>query len=97
MPYDNKPYRKQKNITISEQQVAFLKNNVGKMSIEKLATMLGLPMQKTYNNMKVLHLTKQRKKRKPRYKIVKDTVCRVVDIGTNGFFDEVKFGKLYNY
>lgn len=86
-------YRKQKNITISDAQVELIKANVGKMTIEKLATMLGLPFQKTYNNMKVLKLTKQQKR--PYRIAIDDSGARVIDIGTNGYFDEKKFAKLY--
>jgi len=75
-------YYKQKNITVTPEQVELIKANAGKMTIEKLATMLGLPIQKTYNNMKVLKL------HKPRTKVIK------ID---SKYFDVDKFGKLYNY
>lgn len=91
-------YRVQKNLTISEEQAILLKENVGKMTIDKLAIMLGLPFQKTYNNMKVLKLTKQKLSRRPKYKIINNVTTRIIDISTHdGFLDMKKFGKLYEY
>lgn len=75
-------YYKQKNITISQEQVEFIKNNKGKMSISMLSKMLGLTMNKVHNNMKVLKL------HKPRTKVVKMN---------KRFFNEQEFFKKYKY
>lgn len=48
--------RYQKNITISKEQQDYVKANYGKMSNTSLAKMLGLPYNKTLNNLKVMGL-----------------------------------------
>lgn len=93
-------YRKQKGITITPEQVELVKANVGKMTIEKLSVMLGLPFGKLYQNMKVLKLTHvgQRRKQKPKYKIVNNVQARIIDFATkDGYFDIKKWSKIINY
>lgn len=91
-----KDYRKQKFLTVSNEQAEFIKANAGQMSISKLATMLGISKNICYNNMKVLQLTKH-PRHKPKYKIPLNEKCKVIDFSRNGYFDIDKFSKLYNY
>lgn len=90
-------YRKQKYLTVSKEQEQLIRENAGKMTINELSILLGLPFQKTYNNVKLLNLQKGTIIRKPKYRTPKDEPCKVIDFETNGYFDETKFAKLYNY
>ncbi|MES2382363.1 MAG: hypothetical protein V4538_15055 [Bacteroidota bacterium] len=93
-------YRKQKYLTVSPEQEQLIKANAGKMTINELSILLGLPFQKTYNNLKLLQLTKRKATRKPpppKYKIIEDKECRIIDFDRNGYFDEAKFAKYYQY
>jgi len=73
----------QKNITVTPEQVEFLKQNHGKINNATLAKMLGLTYNKTHNNLRVIGLVKPYKE------------TPVVDF--NEYFDIDKFGKLYDY
>lgn len=92
-------YRKQKYLTITDEQAELLMDNVGKMTLEKLAIFLGLPKGKMYQNMRVLKLTHKGQRRKPvkHYTLPKKETCKVVDFNRNGYFDEEKFFKEYAY
>ncbi len=96
-------YRTQKHLTITEEQAEFIKskrtNGDGQLSISQLSTMLGLSKNVIYNNMKVLKLTKhpQVKIPKPRYKIIDQVECKIVNFDRNGYFDVDQFQKYYNY
>lgn len=74
----------QLNITISPEQVEFVKANHGKMNIGELSKMLGLTYNKVHNNMKLMGLCTPRKRT---VKIVK----------MEGYFDMDEFAKHYNY
>jgi len=75
----------QVNITLSPEQVEFVKANHGKMNIGKLSKMLGLTYNKVHNNMKLMGLCTQRK----------STQAKVVKM--EGYFDMDEFAKQYNY
>ena len=74
----------QHNITISPEQVEFVKTNFGKINNSELAKMLGLSYNKTHNNLRLLGLVTPRK----------DT-GKVVKM--DGYFDEEDFFKHYQY
>ncbi len=76
-------YRVQKNVTVSKEQKLFIQSNAGKMSIGKIAAMLGLTYGKTHKNMVVMGLYKPQ----PKAKIIE----------MEGYFDIDTFGKQYNY
>ena len=76
------PYYVQKNTTLSKEQLEFLKVNKDKMSVGKLAKMLGIGYNKAHNNLKLLGLYKPR-------------TAKVVKM--EGMFDEEEFFKKYNY
>lgn len=91
-------YRQQKYLTVNPEQAEFIKANRGQMSISKLATMLGISKNVCYNNIKVLSLAGTHKqRRKPNYKKPTEDNCKVVDFETNGYFDENKWKKYYEY
>lgn len=77
-------YRVQKNLTITAEQVDYIKANYGKMNISTLAKMLGLKYNKVYKNLVVMEKHKSKS-----YNGI------VVDM--KDFFDVDKFGKYYNY
>jgi|GEM_PF-4090137 len=52
-------YRKQKNITITEEQADYIKSHNGIMSISQLSKMLGLPPNKVQKNRELLGLVKK--------------------------------------
>lgn len=94
-------YRKQKHLTITQEQAEFIRSKrgygEGQLSISQLSVMLGLSKNVIYNNMKVLKLTNHPvvKIPKPKYKIVDQTECRIVNFDRNGYFDVDKFAKYY--
>jgi len=76
-------YRKQKNLTISKEQKEFIEANVGKMTIGKISSMLGLTYNVCHSNLRVMGYVKPRRA----------TVVRM-----KGYFDIDHFQKLYyNY
>lgn len=84
------PRRYQKNVTISHEQAEYVKSNYGKMSNAALAKMLGLPYNKTLNNLKVmgLHVSKEKTQRDYHYAKI---------INFQEYFDVDVFGKFYEY
>lgn len=72
------------NMTISEEQAAFVKANYGKMNIPEISKMLGLTYNKVHNNMKLMGLCTPRKKETP--------VVNMED-----YFNMDEFAKHYNY
>ncbi len=75
-------YRKQKNLTITEEQADYIKSNNGIMSISQLSKMLGLPPNKVQKNRELLGLVK------PHEGIV---------VEMNQYFDVDKFARYYRY
>ena len=75
-------YRTQKNITINEEQKDFIKENHGKMTIEKLCSMLGLGKTKVHRNMELMGMIKNRK-------------AKVIIMSE--FFDVDAFSKYYQH
>jgi len=71
------------NITITPEQVEFVKSNHGTMNIGQLSKMLGLTYNKVHNNMKLMGLVTPRKEAK----VVK----------MEGYFDMDEFSKHYTY
>ena len=74
----------QLNYTLDEKQLAYLKENFGKMNIASLAKMIGMNYGKTHNNLRLLGLVGSR-----------NTKAKVVKM--EGYFDEESFFKNYNY
>jgi len=75
-------YYIQKNTSLSEEQLEFLKLNKGKMSIGQIAKMLGISYGIAHNNLKLLGLYSPR-------------TAKVIKI--DGCFDVEDFAKYYKY
>lgn len=75
-------YRKQKNLTISQEQKDFIEAHAGVMNNTQLSKYLGLTVNIISANKKLLGL-------------VKPLEARVVNFDRNGYFDVDQFGKLY--
>jgi len=76
--------RWQKRVTVSNEQIAFIKSNHGKMSLSQISKMLGLSVGVVHNNMRVVGLIKPKQ-------------AKIINFDRNGYFDVDEFQKLYNY
>jgi len=73
----------QQNVSLTPDQVEFVKANKDKMNVGELAKMLGLTYGKVHNNLKVLGLVKRRK---------------AVVVKMDGYFDVEEFQyRYYNF
>lgn len=75
-------YRIQKNITLNEEQLKFVKDNHGKMNLGQIAKMLGLGYTKVHRNTLLLGMVKPRKQ-----------TAKVITI--EGYFDIDEEAKRY--
>lgn len=78
-------YRKQKNITISQEQLAILKENVGKVTNTELSKIIGVGYHKTMRNMIIAKI------------YVPEEIKPIEFWDKRGNFDVDKFSKLYKY
>lgn len=75
--------RWQKNITLTESQLNFAKENFGRMRIRDISNSLGLNYGKVHNNLRLIGLVKD---------------CKPKEFENEGeFFNVEKFGQLYNF
>jgi len=77
-------YRKQRNVTLTEQQLSFVLESLGKKTIGQMAKEINVGYGKIYKNLRVMG------------KIIPEgekEICFEKD----GYFDVDKFGKLYNF
>ena len=74
--------RVQKNVTLTSDQENFIKENYGKMTVGKIAVLLGLTYGRTHKNMRVMGLVRRQK---------------APVIKMSEYFDIDAFGKYYIY
>lgn len=75
-------YYVQKNTTLTEQQLEFLKANKGILTVRQIASALGMGYNKIHNNLKLLGLYSPRTTREGK---------------SEGCFDIEDFAKHYKY
>lgn len=76
--------RRQKNITLTNEEKEFVLSNIGEMNLRQISKKLEINYNKLHNNARLLGL-------------VKDLKPKVVQFDDNGYFNIDKFAKYYNF
>ena len=84
-------YRKQKNITLTAEQQAFVAGNYQVLTYLQMAKILGVSMGKIMSNMRLMGLKKSCRKSEAKRR---DWVTRSNSFDLNGFFDTDKWLKI---